>query len=270
MARPLILGIVNITADSFSDGGHYLDPAAAIARALLLVQEGADIIDLGPAASNPDAEPVSPAQEIARLTPVVAALRPKGIPLSIDSFQPETQAFALSQGVHYLNDIQGFPEPAHYPRLAESTAKLIVMHSVQGRGQADKREVAPEEIMGRIFSFFDARLSALEGAGIARERLIIDPGMGFFLGTNPQTSLSVLRGLQALGQRYRLPVLVSVTRKSFLRQLVGASIASSGPVSLAAELFAATQGVAMIRTHDPRALRDGLTLWAAAGARIGP
>lgn len=264
---PMLFGILNITADSFSDGGRYLEPAAALAHGRGLAADGADAVDVGAASSNPDAGAVGAATEIARLAPVVPALMAEGIAVSIDSYEPEVQLWALAQGVAYLNDIHGFPDPALYPRLADSAAGLIVMHAVQDRGKASRMDVPPDEIMGRIFAFFDARLTALEGAGIARSRLVLDPGMGFFLGTDPETSLEALRRLPELKARYGLPVLVSVTRKSFIRRLVGRGVAESLPATLAAELFAAGQGADMIRTHEPRPLRDALKVTAALAAR---
>src|SRR5574344_491282 len=193
----IIFGIVNITSDSFSDGGRYLAPDAAIAQARKLMAEGADVIDLGPASSNPDAAPVSSDTEIARIAPVLDALKADGIPVSLDSYQPATQAYALSRGVAYLNDIRGFPDAAFYPQLAKSSAKLVVMHSVQD-GQADRREAPAGDIMDHIVAFFDARIAALTGAGIKRNRLVLDPGLGVFLGAAPETSLSVLEQLDEL------------------------------------------------------------------------
>ena len=203
----IIFGIVNITSDSFSDGGRYLAPDAAIAQARKLMAEGADVIDLGPASSNPDAAPVSSDTEIARIAPVLDALKADGIPVSLDSYQPATQAYALSRGVAYLNDIRGFPDAAFYPQLAKSSAKLVVMHSVQD-GQADRREAPAGDIMDHIAAFFDARIAALTGAGIKRNRLVLDPGMGFFLGAAPETSLSVLARFDELRLRFDLPVLL--------------------------------------------------------------
>ncbi|MEI9994957.1 MAG: dihydropteroate synthase [Rhizomicrobium sp.] len=253
-----ILGILNITEDSFSDGGRYLDSAAAVAQGRALAADGADLLDIGAASSNPDAKSVPPQTEIARLESVLPALA--GIPLSIDSHAPEVQRWALAQGVAYLNDIQGFPDASLYPALAASAAKLIVMHSVQTNGGATRIDIAPAQIMDQLFAFFDARLAALEAAGIARARLILDPGMGFFLGTDPQTSLTVLRRLPELKTRYGLPVLVSVSRKSFLRRLAGREAADAGPISLAAELYAVRQGADYIRTHAPGPLKDALLL----------
>src|SRR5213595_2832845 len=221
MARPLLVAILNITEDSFSDGGHYLDPAAAIAQARRLVAGGADIVELGAAASNVAAKPVVPVDEIRRLEPVIAALQTDHIPLSVDSFQPETQRFALARGVAYLNDIQGFPDPAIYPDLAAASCRLIVMHAAQVRGRAQRLDLGPDEVWQRIEDFFAERIPQLERAGIHRKRLILDPGMGRFLSSRPGASLQVLAGLGRLKRAFGLPVLVSVSRKSFLAVLTG-------------------------------------------------
>ena len=271
MSRPLFVGILNITGDSFSDGGRYLDPAAAIAQARRLVAGGADIVELGAAASNIAAKPVPPAEEIRRLEPVIAALAVEHIPLSVDSFQPETQRFALARGVAYLNDIQGFPDPAIYPDLAAASCRLIVMHAAQGRGRAQRLDLEANEVWQRIEDFFAERVPRLERAGIARERLILDPGMGFFLSRRPEASLRVLAGLGRLKRAFGLPVLVSVSRKSFLAALTGHDQpAQLGSASLAAELFAAAQGADLIRTHDPAALRDGLRVAEALAGAADP
>jgi dihydropteroate synthase type 2 len=262
---PGIFGIVNATEDSFSDGGKYLDPNAAIARALELTAAGADVIDLGAAASNPEAIHVPPEVEIARLAPIVEALRGRAV-VSVDSFAPETQRWALKHDVEWLNDIQGFPDPSLYAELAQSDVRLVVMHNVAPRGRAEKIATDPATIFARLFDFFDRRLDALTGAGIARTRIVLDPGMGFFLGTDPDVSLTVLRRLPELKARYDLPLLISVSRKSFVRKLAGVEVQDSGPATLAAELFAAAQGADFLRTHDVSALKRALSVWAALGA----
>jgi dihydropteroate synthase len=269
MTSTSILGIVNITEDSFSDGGAFLDAQAAIAHAQTLASDGADIIDLGAAASNPRAQPVSAEMEIARLAPVLKELKKSGVAVSVDTFSPDVQRWALDAGVDYLNDIQGFPLPEIYPMLAASAAKLIVMHSVQGLGPATRIAVEASQIFDRITAFFDARLSALERAGISRDRLVVDPGMGLFLGTERTASFLVLRRLAEIKARFGLPVLVSVSRKSFLRTFIERSAQEAGPASLAAELYAvAVQGADYIRTHDPKALKDALAVWGAvSGSR---
>lgn len=260
---PVLLGILNITEDSFSDGNKYLDPEAALAHGRALAKHAA-ILDIGAASSNPDAKPVPADVEIARMTPVVAALKDE-IAISIDSFSPEVQRWALAQRVPYLNDIQGFPFPDIYPELAASETKLIVMHSVQGLGRATRVRVPPEEIYDRIVAFFESRVAALIAAGVARERLILDPGMGLFLGTAREASFTALRRIDDLKRRFDLPVLVSVSRKSFLRRLVGREASEAGPVTLAAELFAARKGADYIRTHDPGALKDALLVLETLG-----
>lgn len=262
-APPQIFGILNITEDSFSDGGRFLAPDAAIAQARALLGQGADVIDVGAAASNPNAAPVPPETEIARLAPIVAALA--GVPLSIDSFSPAVQSWALTQPVAYLNDVRGFPEPALYPALAASKVKLVVMHSVAGTGPATRADVPAEEILARIEAFFEARLAALEKAGVAWARLIIDPGMGLFLGKRTEASLTVLRSLGRLKARFGLPLLISVSRKSFLRGLAGRPVEKALPATLAAELVAALQGADFIRTHEPGPLKDALAVFRALG-----
>ena len=264
MPPPCLFGIVNITEDSFSDGGRYLDPAAAIAHARALVAAGAEVIDLGAAASNVDAQPVSAAEEIRRLDPVIAALAAEGIQISVDSFLPEVQRFALGRGIAFLNDIQGFPDPSLYPDLAAASCRLVVMHAVLGRGRAQRVELAADAVWDRIRYFFNERLAALERGGIARERLIVDPGMGLFLSSRPEASLRVLTGLGRLKRDYGLPVLVSVSRKSFLRAITGRAFAGeTGAATLAAEIYAAEMGADYIRTHDPGALADALKIMAA-------
>jgi dihydropteroate synthase type 2 len=259
---PKLLGILNITADSFSDGNRYLDPDAAIAHGRALAGD-AQILDLGAASSNPNALPVAPEVEIARLAPVVAALRQDGIALSIDSFAVEVQRWAIAQGVAYINDIQGFPHPALYPELAASSATLIVMHSVQGLGPATRVRFEPGELHGRIVAFFEARIAALTAAGVARERIVLDPGMGLFLGSHRDASFTVLRRIADLKRTFGMPVLVSVSRKSFLRRLVGREVAGIGPATLAAELYAVRQGADYVRTHEPKALKDALLVTEA-------
>jgi dihydropteroate synthase type 2 len=270
MRRPLLIGILNITEDSFSDGGRYLDPVAAIAQARWLVEAGADIVELGAAASNVAAKPVSPEEEIRRLGPVIDALQQEGVTLSVDSFHPDVQRFALSRRVAYLNDIQGFPDPAMYPQLAAARCRLVVMHAAQGRGRAQSLDLGPDEVWCRVLDFFAERIPRLEVTGIARERLILDPGMGLFLSSRPEASLRALRGLPELRQAFGLPVLVSVSRKSFLRALTGHDdSAALGAATLAAELYAAGQGIDFIRTHDPAALRDALIVSEALGRATG-
>ncbi len=163
-----------------------------------MLRVGSDVVDVGPAASHPDARPVSPADEIRRIAPLLDALSDQMHRVSIDSFQPETQRYALKRGVGYLNDIQGFPDPALYPDIAEADCRLVVMHSAQRDGIATRTgHLRPEDALDEIVRFFEARVSALRRSGVAADRLILDPGMGFFLSPAPETSLHVLSNLKA-------------------------------------------------------------------------
>jgi dihydropteroate synthase type 2 len=261
--NPRIIGIVNITQDSFSDGGRYLDPAAAASHARKLRAEGADIIELGPAASHPDSAPVSAVEEQRRLAPVLGQLAGDGIPVSVDSFLPETLKFAVSAGAAWLNDVHGFGDPGLYPLLAASECRLIVMHAVQAAGAATRVVTDASAVRDGMCRFFARRLAALEAAGIGRDRLVIDPGLGYFLGSTPGPSLAALAGIRELKAAFGVPVLVSPSRKSFLRALTGKDVTRSGPVTLAAEIFAAWQGADYIRTHDVAAARDAFTFLAA-------
>ncbi len=262
---PQLAGIVNVTADSFSDGGRFLAPDRAVAHARGLIAAGASLVELGPASSHPDAQAVGAAREIARLVPVVEVLVRDGLPFGVDSFETETQRFALENGACWLNDIQGFADEGFWSELARADCELVVMHSIQGRGPATREHFDQERIVERVLTFFAERICALEQAGVARERIVVDPGMGFFLGSTPEPSVEVLRSLARLRRETGCRVLVSVSRKSFLGAICADS-ESGEPratddrlaATLAAELYAARHGVDWIRTHDVRALEDAL------------
>jgi dihydropteroate synthase len=265
MSSPRLVGIVNITEDSFSDGGRFLDRQAAIEQADKLLEEGADVIDLGAIASNPDAARISVDTEIERLAPVISHLHERGVLISVDTFRPEVQLYALSRSVPFLNDIHGFPHPTVYPALAASSCRLIAMHSLHGPNHITRADIPVPDVVDTIIRFFEDRLATLEAAGIARQRVIVDPGMGFFLGANPYASFAALAGIGRIKQALGLPLLVSVSRKSFLRNVTGQSDAArTGPATLAAEIYASLRGADFIRTHDVAALADALKVLRAA------
>lgn len=269
MPSPQIVAILNVTRDSFSDGGRYLAPQAAVRHARALAAAGASILEIGPASSNPDAAPVPASVQIERLRPVLESLaQPEdrlSIPIAVDATNPEVLRYALSQGVSILNDVRGFPDPELHAEWADSNASLVVVHSLLELERATRDEASPDQVLDSIERFFDERLAQLVRAGVREERLIVDPGMGFFLGRNPAASVAVLRRIPELRTRFGRPVFISVSRKSFLRALTGSSIEEIGPATLAAELFAARQGADYLRTHDVRALRDALAIEGALG-----
>ncbi len=239
---PKIVGVVNITEDSFSDGARYIDPARAIACAQRLLSDGADLVELGPAASNPGAAAVTADEEIRRIAPVLDVLTERGATVALDSWQPQTQRYAIARGVAALNDIEGFAHPEIYPELARADCRLVMVHTIQGRGKADRRPGDPDKVLDLVSRFFDERLQVLEAAGVMRERVVLDPGMGLFLGSNPEPSLVVLGAI------------------------TGRAVGERGPATLAAELYAASKGADYIRTHDVAALRAGLDVHVAIEA----
>lgn len=260
MPATKIVGIVNITEDSFSDGGRFLAAANAIAHAKQLSSDGADIVELGPASSHPNAAHVSDADQIARLAPVFDGLVDTSIQIAVDATIPEVQRYALSRGAGFINDIRGFPDGSLYGEFASAACHLVVMHAISGGETATRTATDASAIYDMVVQFFETRISDLEAGGLRRENLILDPGMGFFLGTNPEASLEVLSRIDELRRHFNLPVMISVSRKSFLRKIADRSIENIGPATLAAELFAVHQGVDYVRTHDVRALRDAMTV----------
>jgi dihydropteroate synthase len=267
LPKTKILGIVNITEDSFSDGGKYLLPNEAVDHAVKLVANGADIIDVGAVSSHPHSTSVDSKLEIERLIPVIERLLELGIPISVDSCSSSTQRQLLKKPISFLNDITGFPNPELYDDLACSSCKLIVMHSISGSGRATQKKTEPSFVFSNIQRFFSTRVRELEDAGVGRDRIILDPGMGYFLGSTPEPSLYVLQNLSLLKAEFDLPILVSVSRKSFIQQITGTDAENSSAGSLGAELAAAQQGADYIRTHEAIGLRIGLWL---AGFRSEP
>lgn len=266
-----ILGILNITRDSFSDGGRHLSSETALAHARQLLADGAAIIDVGAESTNPDAEAVSPEEEIARLTPVVRVLKAEGAAVSVDTHKAAVMRAMIALGADFINDVTALRDPEAVAVVRDADTRVILMHSTAVTARAERQDVAAGTIVARVRAFFEQRLAELETAGIALSRLILDPGMGFFLGRDPAVSLAVLRNLPLLRALGR-PVCLSTSRKSFIGALLG-SPAQPRPVdqraagTLATELWALAQGVDYLRTHDVRALHDAAKLWNAIAAR---
>ena len=264
--HPQILGIVNVTRDSFSDGGQFLDTDRAIQHARTLLAEGADIIDLGAQSTHPDAESVDAATEIARLDPVIRALHADGATLSVDTYRPAVMRHALEHGVALVNDVTAGRDPVIPELLANYPARVLIMHSTSPEARARRESIPADTILDRILGFFEQRIAAFEAAGVQRDRLILDPGMGMFLSRSAQASVVVLQQLERLRRVFGLPLCVSPARKSFLGVLLGDRDAGRAPAdrdaaTLAAELFAAQQGASYLRTHRVAPLKDALTIW---------
>jgi dihydropteroate synthase type 2 len=249
-----VVGIVNITEDSFSDGT--VDRDAAIAHGERLLADGADWLDLGAESSNPAGRDVPPAVEIERLLPLIHHFRGR-VRLSVDTVKATVMDAALAAGVEAINDVSaGADEECvavmrRYPR-----ALWVLMHARNERARAEVVDRPDAGIVSEIVNFFEARIAMLD---VDRERLVIDPGMGFFLGATPAPSLAVLRDLPGL-LALDLPLYVCVSRKSFLGAITARAVHERGAATLAAELWAVHHGARYIRTHDVRALRDALNV----------
>jgi len=261
-ASPVIFGILNITEDSFSDGGKYLNKESALVKVSELIQEGAHVIDVGPASSNPASAPVPPDIQIARAAGIVSYLKHSNIPVSLDVCEPQVQSWAIDQNADYINDIEGFKNPEILEKLQGKKTKLIVMHSVQQSSRADKRHVDAQQILELTKSFFYSRLETLHKYNIGPERIILDPGMGFFLGSNALNSVNIIKNIKNLKEEFPFAFLISVSRKSFLGEITGRAVNRRDLATLAAEIFCVfEQNADMIRTHNPGALKDGILIW---------
>lgn len=258
--RPLIMGIVNVTADSFSGDGHAgsgLDAALRHAEALLT--EGADILDIGGESSRPGALAVPEAEELARVVPLVERLKDCGVPLSIDTVKPAVMRAAIAAGADLINDIAALKAPGALEAVADSQAAVCLMHmqGTPGTMQADPQYV---DVVGEVMQFLAERVAASEAAGIARERMVLDPGFGF--GKTLAHNQTLFRALPQL-QRFGLPLLVGVSRKSMLGQITGRDVGARMPASVAAAMLAVRQGAAIVRVHDVAATKDALAVLSA-------
>jgi dihydropteroate synthase len=241
--RPLVMGILNITPDSFSDGGRFLDPAAAVAHARRMVEDGADIIDIGAESTRPygSATPVAPEEETRRLEPVLAAVADLGVPISIDTMKAEVAERAITAGAGIVNDVWGLQrDPGMAKVVARHRVPVIVMHN---RASADPAL----DIMADIAAFFDRSLDIAARAGIDRAHIVLDPGIGF--GKTPEQSIIVLARLDEL-KAHGLPLLIGASRKRFIDHVSPAPPDRRLGGSLAAHLAAAASGVNIIRAHD--------------------
>ena len=254
--RPLVMGVLNVTPDSFSDGGRFFDPAAAVAQARRLVAEGADIIDIGAESTRPygGARPIDADEERRRLEPVLAAVIALGVPVSIDTMKAEVAAWALDAGATIANDVWGLQrDPAMAGAIAARGAPVIVMHN---RDAADPAI----DIMADIDAFFDATLSIAAKAGIPLERMVLDPGIGF--GKTPEQSIEAIAKLHRLAH-FRLPILVGASRKRFIDHVAPAPPDQRLGGSIAAHLLAVLSGAAIVRVHDVAPMVQALKVAAA-------
>ncbi len=254
-----IIGILNITADSFSDGGRYLDTATAVEKGLSLVAQGADLVDVGAESSSPDGERISAREEIERLTPVIEALKREGVRVSVDTYKPEVMRHVISLGVDMINDITALRAPSAIKAIRDAGIPVVIMFARNQGPHAERVWRDHTTVMAKIKEFFAHRLKALHDAGIADDRIIIDPGMGLFLGSTPEPSLMVLRHIETL-KEFGRELYLSTSRKSFIGRVIDRPIQSRGIGTLATEIWGYLHGVSYVRTHEPEPLRDAIRM----------
>jgi dihydropteroate synthase len=257
--RGLVMGIVNVTPDSFSDGGQYFDAARAVAHGLQMLAEGAAILDIGGESTRPGAVPVDEAEELRRVLPVIAGLRaaaPEAL-LSVDTFKPAVAKAAVAAGADVINDISGFRDPAMIEVAARCNAGLVMMH-MQGEPRTMQVRPGYTDVVAEVQSFFTERLAALAAAGVASDRVVLDPGIGF--GKALEHNLTLLRSLREVAVQSR-PVLVGVSRKSMIGQVLGSSAMEDRLwPTVALTAYAREHGAQIVRVHEVRANAEAMRM----------
>jgi len=259
LARPLVMGILNVTPDSFSDGGRFFDPAKAIAHAREMADDGADILDIGAESTRPygGAQPVAAEEEMARLAPVLREVVKVGLPVSIDTIKAKVAAWALDQGAAIVNDVWGLQrDPDMAPLVASRNVPVIVMHN---RDEADPAI----DIIADMNAFFERSLAIAERAGVRRDAIVLDPGIGF--GKTPEQSILCLARLAEF-KRFGLPILVGASRKRFINWVVPSQPTERLGGSIASHLLSVEKGAAIVRVHDVKETVQALRVAAAIEA----
>jgi dihydropteroate synthase len=259
LGGPLVMGILNITPDSFSDGGRFIDPATAISHAAAMAEQGADIVDIGAESTRPygGAQPVSADEELSRLSPILPAVVKLGLPVSIDTIKAKVAAWALDRGVAIVNDVWGLQRDPEMAKLvAARGVHVIVMHNRETANAA-------VDIIADVLTFFSRSLEIAAQAGIAREKIVLDPGIGF--GKTPEQSILCIAQLAKL-QRFGLPLLVGASRKRFINSVTPSAPDDRIGGSIASHLLAVENGAAIIRAHDVAETVQALRVSAAIGA----
>ncbi|MBI3570264.1 MAG: dihydropteroate synthase [Gammaproteobacteria bacterium] len=260
LSRPVVMGILNITPDSFSDGGVFLSPEKAIAQALRMTEAGADIIDIGGESTRPGARPVSAQEEIDRVLPVVEALHKKTpLPISIDTSKPEVMRAAVKAGAGFINDVRALREAGALEAAAQLGAPVCLMHML-GAPRSMQDDPRYADVVGEVRDFLKERLDACMNAGIPAQRLVIDPGFGF--GKTLEHNIELLRGLKKL-QSLGPPVLVGLSRKSMIGKALGLPVEQRVHASVALAMMAVQQGARIVRVHDVGPTVEALRMWAA-------
>jgi dihydropteroate synthase len=260
--RPLVMGILNVTPDSFSDGGEYEDPSRAVERAMTMVHEGADIVDIGGESTRPGAPEVSQQEEMERVIPVLERLVSAGCSaLSVDTRKVEVARAAVECGASIINDVEASrSDLAMWHLVAESGVGYVAMH-MQGQPRTMQHAPNYSEVVSEVYAFFTERLDAMHHLGIKKQQVVLDVGIGF--GKDLSHNLELLRSIECFGKLER-PIMLGVSRKSLFKALLGVEEPSRRlPAGLATALWAVNQGVKIIRTHDVAETVQALAMWEA-------
>ncbi|HTH44472.1 MAG TPA: dihydropteroate synthase [Oxalicibacterium sp.] len=259
-ARPLVMGILNTTPDSFSDGGRYQSLDTALSHAEEMIAAGVDIIDIGGESTRPGSEPLPLQQELDRVMPLIFALRDCGKAISIDTYKPEVMREAIAAGAHMVNDIHAFRMPGALDAVRDADCALCVMH-MQNDPQNMQREPVYQDVVREVSAFLQERTTSLRDAGIAQERLCIDPGFGF--GKTLAHNIALLKNIGLMQAALGVPLLAGVSRKSMIGTLTGKPVERRMAGSVAGALAAVMHGAKIVRVHDVAETVDALTVWQA-------
>ncbi len=261
LARPHVMGILNVTPDSFSDGGHYSQIDAAVQHALTLIDEGVDILDIGGESTRPNATPVTLTQELNRVIPVIEALvaHQINIPISIDTYKPAVMRAAIAAGASIVNDVRALQEEDAIEAVADTHVGVCLMH-MQGTPQTMQDNPNYGDVVKEVSGFLSERVTVCQQAGIASNRLLIDPGFGF--GKTRAHNITLIQQLNALTQ-LGLPILVGLSRKSVLGQVTGSDVDARLYASVAAAVISVMKGAQIVRVHDVKATVEALKVVAA-------
>lgn len=258
LSRTLVMGIVNITPDSFYDGGHHSQRDAALVHAHQLIQEGADLLDIGGESTRPGALSISAQEELDRIMPVIEGLHGAPVPLSVDTYKTEVMRSALAAGASMINDINALQQPDALAVVAASDAAVCLMHK-QGPPQT-MQQPHYQDVVAEVLQFLRSRILSAQKAGIVRERIMVDPGFGF--DKTLANNLALLRHLDEFSV-LGVPLLAGISRKSMLGTITGQDVEHRVHASVAAALLAVMRGACMVRVHDVRATVDALKIWNA-------
>jgi dihydropteroate synthase len=265
--RPLIMGILNVTPDSFSDGGRFIARDAALAQATDMIRDGADIIDIGGESTRPGAPPVPLDEELERVIPVIEALRAAGVPLSIDTYKPVVMRAALNAGADMVNDIWGLRREGALDAVKDSTCGVCVMHMLGEPRTMQIHEPVYRDVVTEVREFFEERVRTLTSGGIAVQRICLDPGFGFGKSVIDHNYALLAHFAETRPSNLRVPLVAGMSRKSMLGAVTGrAQPAERVAASVAAAVCAAQRGAAIVRVHDVGATSDALKVWQAVRA----